>query len=69
MLIYWPSMKRNALQALWLILHQAQWSGKDCDSDSGVDTTWRSPFLSYEFVINFIVSTILFDFYDIVIDP
>ncbi len=40
MLIYWPSMKRNALQALWLILHQAQWSGKDCDSDSGVDRTW-----------------------------
>ena len=40
MLIYWPSMKRNALQALWLILHQAQWPGKDCDSDSGVDRTW-----------------------------
>ncbi|MGQ7189361.1 hypothetical protein ACUODJ_44590, partial [Escherichia sp. HC-CC] len=28
-----------------------------------------SPLLSCEFVINFIVSTILFDFYDIVIDP
>ena len=40
MLICWLSMKRNALQALWLILRQAQWSGKDFDSGSSVYKEW-----------------------------
>lgn len=40
MLICWLSMKRNALQALWLILRRAQWSGKDFDSGSSVYKEW-----------------------------
>ena len=37
MLIYWHSMKRNALHVLWLIHHQDPWSGKGCEA---ADTYW-----------------------------